>query len=254
MEPDLGEHAGRSLNSVHRDRLPTALLGVKPSSSLLKYAASALVQDGISAGAWLQSSYAVHVCSDLLHKRNDTVLGLETEYILFGRPSDRENEKEMKDALFKVRTAVNLAENLGNETKRNYYIAAATAFPAVPPPVAVLLLAAIDAARQAKTDVERLCSGGCVEILPGILPEGRKIGTYRDYAALLLMLLPEQTRLARLMDIMQINVAYMDGANFAFRDYCYGFTLHASFEKESFLPLLSGGVRQGEIRQTHRYR
>ena len=87
MHPDLGEHEGRSLVSAHKEQLPTRLLDVRPSSSLLKYAASALLQDGLSAGALLQSRYIVSVCSDLLHQRDDTVLGLETEYVLFGRDS-----------------------------------------------------------------------------------------------------------------------------------------------------------------------
>ena len=71
---------------------------------------------------------------------------------------------------------------------------------------------------------------------------------------LLLLLLPQQTRLARLMDMMQADVAYMDGASFAFRDYCYGFVLHAEFEKKSFLPVLSGPLRHGTVEQAHVYR
>ena len=46
MDPDLDIQEGRSLVSVRREELPTALLGVRPSSSLLGYAATALVQDG----------------------------------------------------------------------------------------------------------------------------------------------------------------------------------------------------------------
>ena len=254
MHPDLGEHEGRSLVSAHKEQLPTRLLDVRPSSSLLKYAASALLQDGLSAGALLQSRYVVSVCSDLLHQRDDTVLGLETEYVLFGRDSDRENETEMKDALFKIRMAVDLARNLRNETKLSTYAAAAAAFPAVPQPLAVLILAAIDAAVQAEGEVQTLCSGGFVAIAPGSGEQQGRFGTYRDYAMLLLLLLPQQTRLARLMDMMQADVAYMDGASFAFRDYCYGFVLHAEFEKKSFLPVLSGPLRHGTVEQAHVYR
>ena len=65
---------------------------------------------------------------------------------------------------------------------------------------------------------------------------------------------PEQTRLARLMDVMQVNTAYMDGAAFSFRDYCYGFTLSATFEKRSVLPQVSGGSRNGTVVQIHAYR
>ena len=254
MDPDLGVAEGRSLISVDRNGLPTVLLGVKPSSSLLGYAAGALLQDGITPSSLLQARYVIEVCSDKSGIRNDTILGLETEYVLFGRSSDRENEEEMKKALFKVRTAIDLARNLRDETKMSAYAAAAAACPTVPQPLAILIFAAIDAAMQAKGEVSVLCGGGCVEIIRGFSVGGRQFGTYRDYAVLLLMLLPEQTRLARLMDIMQINAAYMDGASFAFRDYCYGFKLVATFEKRSILPQVSGRMRQGIVEQVHAYR
>lgn len=254
MDPDLDLHEGRSLVSVRKEDLPSSLLGVRPSSSLLGYLGSALWQDGISPSAFLQARYTVGVCSDLLHVRSDTVLGLETEYVLFGKYSDQENEEEMKQALFKVRTAIDLAQNLNDDAKLAAYTAAAAACPAIPQPLAVLVIAAIDSARQAKEEVMFLCAGGTVEIVRGSAAGGRQIGTYRDYAALLLMILPEQTRIARLMDVMQINVAHMDGAPFAFRDYCYGFTLFADFTKRSILPQVSGQQRNGSVEQIHAYR
>ena len=254
MDPDLDIQEGRSLVSVRREELPTALLGVRPSSSLLGYAANALMQDGLSPSALLQARYIVEVCSDLIRTKSDTILGLETEYVLFGKGSDRDNEQEMKTALFKVRTAVDLARNLRDEAKMSSYAAAAAACPAIPQPLAILIIAAIDAAVQAKGEVMILCSGGCVEIVRGFTVGSRRFGTYRDYAALLLMLLPEQTRLARLMDVMQVNAAYMDGAAFSFRDYCYGFTLSATFEKRSVLPQVSGESRNGTVVQIHAYR
>ncbi|MBP5750378.1 MAG: hypothetical protein J6X24_06280 [Firmicutes bacterium] len=254
MDPDFGLEEGRSLVSVHKDELPRALLGMRPSSSLLGYAASALLQDGLSPSSLLQARYTIEVCSDLIKRRSDTILGLETEYVLFGKGSDRENEKEMKTALFKVRTAIDLARNLRDEAKMSAYAAAAAACPAIPQPLAILIIAAIDAAVQAKGEVSVLCGGGCVEIVRGAQIGSRRFGTYRDYALLLLMILPEQTRLARLMDIMQVNAAYMDGASFAFRDYCYGFTLSAQFEKRSILPQVSGSSREGTVVQIHAYR
>lgn len=254
MDPDFGLEGGRSLVSVDQNALPTSLLGIRPSSSLLGYAAGALVQDGLSPSALLQARYTVEVCSDLLHKRNDTILGLETEYVLFGKKSDRENEEEMKQALFKVRTAIDLARNLRDEAKMAAYAAAAAACPAIPQPLAILIIAAIDSAVQAKGEVLVLCGGGTVEIIRGFSIGERRFGTYRDYAMLLLMILPEQTRMARLMDLMQVNTAYMDGAAFSFRDYCYGFTLVAEFEKKSILPQVSGSRRSGSVEQTHAYR
>ena len=253
MDPQLDAEEGKSLISVKKEELPTSLLGIRPSSSLLGYAASALVQDGVAASSFLQARYILGVCSCLTDMKNDTILGLETEYILFGKNSDRENEKEMKTALFKVRTAVNLSRNLKDEAKMTAYTAAAAACPAVPQPLAVLIFAAIDAAQQAEREVLVLCSGGCVEIVRGAAVGSRRIGTYADYAMLLLMLLPEQTRMARLMDIMQIDTAYMDGAVFSFRDYCYGFKMVADFEKRSILPQVSGRTRNGTVEQIHAY-
>ena len=254
MNPDLSGKEGRSLVSVQTEELPTALLGVKPSSSLLSYAVNALISDGVSLSSLFQARYTLEVCSNRIQPKSDTVLGLETEYVLFGKRSDKENEKEMKTALFKLRTAFNLARNLRNETKRAGYAAAAAACPAVPQPLAILILAAIDSALQAKEEVGVLCRGGCVEIIQGFSIGGRAFGTYGDYALLLLLLLPEQTRMARLMDVMQVNIRYMDGSSFAFRDYCYGFTVYAEFEKRSLLPQLSGSTRSGFVEQCHAYR
>ena len=52
---------------------------------------------------------------------------------------------------------------------------------------------------------------------------------YSMYLRILLALIPRNEKLARLMDIMQLNICKIDDANFSFRNYAYGFDLTAGF-------------------------
>ncbi len=253
MDPDLETEPGRDLQSVDKASLPSSLLGVRQSRSLLVNALNALAQDGLSVSAVLQARYVQEVCGDLLSPGTGTVLGLETEYVLFGHGSDEENERACKEALFKLRCGIDLARYLADEERLTRYAAEAAAFPMVPEPLCIALLAGIEAAAAAKSDVAVLQEGGRVP-LPGVPSLGqRSLGYYRDYAFLLLLILPAQTRLARLMDVMQMNVAYVDGAAFSFRDSCYGFSLRAEFVKRSHAPIGGKEQRHGVVEQVHGY-
>ncbi len=253
MDPDLETEPGRDLQSVDKASLPSSLLGVRQTRSLLASALNALSQDGLSASAVLQARYVQEACGDLLSPGRDTVLGLETEYVLFGHGSDEENERACKEALFKLRCGIDLARYLADEERLTRYAAEAAAFPMVPQPLCIALLAGIEAAAAAKADVAVLQEGGRVP-LPGVPSLGqRSFGYYGDYVFLLLLILPAQTRLARLMDVMQMNVAYADGAAFSFRDSCYGFSLRAGFIKRSHAPVSGRGWRHGLVEQIHSY-
>ena len=58
-------------------------------------------------------------------------------------------------------------------------------------------------------------------------------------------LVPRQEKVARLMDIMQLNIRKIDGANFEFRNYAYGFDLNAVFVHRR---------RTGDVEQSFCYR
>ena len=52
---------------------------------------------------------------------------------------------------------------------------------------------------------------------------------YSMYLRILLALIPRNEKMARLMDIMQLNVCKLDNARFSFKNYAYGFELNAVF-------------------------
>ena len=88
-------------------------------------------------------------------------------------------------------------------------------------------------AAQSLTEVKTLLAGGKVD----------NIGL-EMYLRLLLALLPRNEKLARLMDIMELNIRFVDGANFSFRNYAYGFELEAEFALKK---------RSGDVSQTFVY-
>ena len=62
-------------------------------------------------------------------------------------------------------------------------------------------------------------------------------------------------KLARLMDVMQLNVNNMDGSEFAFRNYCFGFELNVDFSRRVIVPVAWGNAyRYRNVRQIHSYK
>ncbi len=96
------------------------------------------------------------------------------------------------------------------------------------------LISTAAAAVKSLEEVRILLSGGKVDKLD-----------YAMYLRILLALLPRNEKLARLMDIMQLNITKVDGAHFSFRNYAYGFDLEARFVLKA---------RTGDVSQTHVYR
>jgi len=207
---DSDSKKGKSIkNSVHRS-LPSRLLGYPKRVSLVL---SGGIKD-ISFAAIAEDEYMLAVCSNALRKKENSFFDCELEYILYGNPSDAANRKALKMSLFALRFAVNEAKNI-SETGE------------------ILVSAAMSAA-MALEDVRVLFSGGKVDGLD-----------LEIYLRLLLALLPRDEKLARLMDIMELNIRYIDGANFSFRNYAFGFELDARFLLKK---------RTGDVSQTHIYR
>ncbi len=234
--------------SVEKSRaLPSVLMGFGSRGSLL-FSGGA---PSAPAAALLQSRYILSVCGNALHGFEDTPLRSETEYILYGHPSDAENEKAAKRSLFSLRFALRTAEILKDGEKLSSYAQTAAAlFPVLPAPVVVFFLIAIDAGTQAHRDIGAICSGETVPVLnafPGF-------GTYEDYLCLFLLLLPEEERAARLMDTMQMNLSRQD-PDFRFSRYAYGFELTIRFTRKTHVPDgFAEPFRGRTVVQTHVYR
>ena len=208
FDKDADRNRGRSLTEKEARELPSALLGYGRRVSLLF---SGGIKD-LAFSTLLEDEYILAVCSDAV-KTGDGYLELETEYILYGNLSDKANLKAVKLSLFSLRFAVNEVKYM-SETGE-------------------LLASTAAAVLKTVEEVRTVLAGGKADGLD-----------YHMYLRVFLALIPRSEKLARLMDIMQINVTKMDGANFSFKGYVYGFDLNASF--------LHRG-REGNVEQTYIY-
>lgn len=203
--------------------LPSKLLGYSPREFLLL--SGGLFE--IRLDKFIEDEYIVNVCSYKTSLIESSYLAYEIEYILFGNNSDDKNLASCRRSLYEIRFAQELAK-------------------AEPMPIdpAVLAIATAKAAIKAEDDVNALINGERVDGL-----------SYIDYLRVFLSLLTREEKLARLMDIMQINLNYMDGIAFSFSHYSFGFDLEVKFKKAVIVPIYWGyGQRYRTIKQTHVYR
>jgi hypothetical protein len=206
-DPD--RNRGKSLSEKECRDLPSSLLGYGRRVSLLF---SGGIRD-LSFSTLLEDEYILAVCSDAVDTK-DGYLELETEYILYGNRSDKANLKAVKLSLFSLRFAVNEAKYMAETGE--------------------LLISSAVAAAKSVEDVRNILAGRKVDKLD-----------YKTYLRVLMALVPRDEKLARLMDVMQINITKIDGSNFSFKSYAYGFDLNASFAHRR---------RTGNVEQTYVYR
>ena len=259
-----GEHEdevfeGGSLSGIDISNLPSRLLGVSETYSLIFSGGIA----ELSLETIAQSVYINQICANYVNKSDD-ILYLECEYILFGASSDEDNIGRTSRCLFALRAAINLVEIYADSAQMAEISALAASFSAIPHSLASFIIAATRAALAARSDLSALKSGGTVPLISerlmnasgiGFTEVVNSFGDYGDYIFLLMLMLPEETRMTRLMDIMQLNIAEGQGEAFSFRDYCYGFKLCVQFEKGVHLPASLGADRRyGYVEQKHIYR
>ena len=245
MDPDFDGREGKKLSSSVKNELPTSVLGVSPTLSLLLSGGAA----DISADAAAAGEYILNMCSNLQRPIDDCVLNGEAEYILYGHDSDKANEKAAKLSIFEIRSALNLAGIYSDSAALAEINGEALAFAPIPQPAAAFAIASVRAASQALKDVETLFSGGRVPF-----SDGGSGGRYEEYLRILLALLPQKTKLIRLMDVMQMDLTEKCGAAFAFQDFCYGIRIDARFEKNMHVLGFNGFERrQGNITVTSKY-
>ncbi len=253
-----------------KKKLPSALLGYKGRGILLF---SGGIAD-LSLGDVALGEYILSCCSDLSETRDDTLLKLETEYILYGSSSDSLNQKLVRNSLRSLRYSLNLCSIFAEPKLLSIVSTAAAAFPLLPHTLTTAALGLIWAGIETRQDLVTLFDGGIVPVikdasdfatdLKSFIDKGKirkaadvthKYGSYRDYLRLLLLLVPEQEKAARLMDVMEMNVSEIDGTGFSFRDYAYGLDLKAGFIRKRYVST-PFGILNGiaYVEQTHRYR
>jgi len=210
-------------NKVSNNSYPSKLLGFSSRESILL--SGGLFDLDLSTG--FEDEYILKMCSNKRELLEDSYLSYEVEYILFGYQSDALNLASMKRSIYAIRFAIDLAK-------------------ADPPPVdgVTLAVASAKAALDASMEVERILNGETIDGLD-----------YKAYLRIFLVLLDSDEKLARLMDIMQININNVEGKIFSFKNCAFGFDIDVTFEKNVFVPIFWGNdKRYREVWQTHRYK
>ena len=196
----------------------------------------------------------------------------ETEYILYGEMSDEDNYRNVYRSIFVIRTAVNTAYLYMDAEKRSLILAAAEAMTPGPfAPLTQLLLTTVWAGVEAENDMKNLENGNGVPMMKnsatwmtdldsavhgtegiGYLPiPGDSPMKYSRYLDLLLLTLDRNTKLYRIMDLMQINLKGTVRGDFTVADHYTGFALRSEIGKKSHAVGIINAT--AEINMTHTY-
>jgi hypothetical protein len=212
----------------------------------------------------------------------------EVEYILCGRLSDKSNRELTDAALVTLRTSLNLAHIYADMEKREAVVAAAAIItPGPEATVTQLLIAALWAGAEADNDLKRLTSGKRVPLYKtaddwvidldyvlnknypdkiSLVKDGSRVRDldrendetisdgldYENYLFLLLCFKSRESKLLRIMDLIQLDMEGNHYADFRMGD-CYGGIDFACtvVRESSFLP--NSKLRTGEFLEKHVY-
>lgn len=196
--------------------------------------------------------YILEKCGTLLTGNGGSALKYETEYILFGGETDKDNLTGMMTSLLLVREAANAAYIFrdGAKCAEAESLAAGVCtlllIPECTEAVKSLILAAW-ACAESESDVKTLMKGGRVPLMKTssdwktkmwdilLRPAAYKGGeglSYQDYLRIFLFLENQEQAAFRLMDVMEMNIRATDG-NSGFRmDWCLD-SFSADFTVES---------------------
>ena len=174
----------------------------------------------------------------------ETPLAYEIEYLLGGKEGDRENLSSVVKKLLLLREISNLAFLYTNPQKRGELAACASALSfllLIPEGMTFVqgVLAAGWAYIEGIADVKALLSGGCVPLvkdsgswktqLSDLRADTGITTDYEEYLRILLMSVPEQELVMRIMDVIEVNLRQEEGKEkFAF-DACID-TVAVSFQ------------------------
>ena len=204
----------------------------------------------------LVNEYIMAYFRNLLNDRPDheTFFRNEVEYVIEGSLSDETNRKQVSHVIVTVRTAANAVSIVRDEKMhREVAVLAQTISPG---PGGLLLEAGIIAAwayAEAKNDMALLEHGKKVPVLKNhktwavdlesawkgtvkgyIDTENSKGQDYEDYLRFILSFMDRKVKLARTMDLIQINMKGNHNRNFLIREYNCGFRLEAEINGKKF--------------------
>ncbi|MDR2157568.1 MAG: DUF5702 domain-containing protein [Clostridiales Family XIII bacterium] len=187
-------------------------------------------------------------------KNRDTFFDNEVEYILSGKMSDESNYASVKMKLYLLRFFLNNAALLADSSKMNVVRSLAAPFAAafeVGELVAEAIIVEAWVVAETQNDLQLLEEGKNVafaktsdtwatrdieKILEGftddeaVVPANSAGQSYKDYLRLLLFLTDRETKILRIMDLIQINLKGTYDKAFRLRDHYVGFRFEATVD------------------------
>ncbi len=159
----------------------------------------------------------------------ETFFSYEIEYIIAGEMSDDKNLQSVKNTLITFRIAANSVYILSDPQKIALATAMATATVGPGPQLVAAKYAILIgwATTEAITDVNTLLSGGKVPIFKSPTTWGTGIAcqsglTYEAYLKAMLIAVPKDVKLYRLLDLIQLNLILTYDKDFLVKDYYTG--------------------------------
>lgn len=178
----------------------------------------------------------------------------EVEYILAGEMTDKKNAKRVEMALKAMRFPINMAHLYADSKKQAALAAAAQAL--TPGAAAVATQAALAstwAYAESDNDVELLLSGHKVPMVKDsstwaidldsaiegifvgiVLPAKEKGYTYNEYLHILLFFQDENVKMARILDLIQINMRAGYDKDFLISEYAAGISVRVKINGRTY--------------------
>lgn len=215
---------------------------------------SALAQ---SAGdSFLENKYIISTFKNRFREIPDrkSFFEYEAEYILTGKTSEAASLKKVKKLLFAFRDPLNTAHIMADPAKMAEAAAYAASIPTPGEPVETAVIVALWSACESENDVKLLLEGKNVAVaktraqwaltleeavgslfsaIPKNPPE--KSGqSYEDYLNALLFFEDEDTKLIRVLDLIQMNLRGSYNENFLVKDFFTGLTFSAKADGKDY--------------------
>lgn len=191
---------------------------------------------------WLVTSYILQNFNCCAGKvRGDHFFRNEVEYVLGGEPSDRKNEKRVELAIEALRFPLNLKYLYSDREKMEAVTALAELLTPEAAPLTQAILASTWAYAESDNDVKLLWQGhkvplmkdksswaidldSAVEGIKGgvFLPEKETGYDYSGYLRMLLFFQDDTVKVARIMDLIQINTRMNSDRDFVIQEHCTG--------------------------------
>ena len=228
--------------------------------------------DNITSEIYTDSYITSFFTAAVDEKAEESFFHNEIEYILYGSFSDEENGKRASGSIYAIRTALNMAYIYSNPTMiRQTLTMAESLTPGPFAPLTQLLIIAAWSALESGNDLKNLKENHRIPLLKtestwkvdlesvvsgewknGMIENDSASGlSYRSYLMILLLTEDNETKLLRIMDLIQINLKGSDREDFVFSNMFCGFSVTAELKKKSLYTGIGSG--RMSVSMSHSY-